>query len=157
MDPPAKPVVTSHLNDGNNETCMALGDTDHYTFDAVSGRWSPPPRNKWLLPGLLIARCVQDMIRRSLTVTVTGHHLTCSKSHFKVAMLQTRWRSEYDLAGEYRTCTWTDAVQSGQLTTCIAECRCDGDDCSHVIVHIPQKYQEWKICELDIKPGSTSR
>ena len=145
------------LTDADNDTCLSVADVDLYAVDPSSSRWQPSPQHVCWLPGLRIDLGVSDSAATSFTVSVTGHHLTCSTSHFKVAMLQTRWRSEYDLAGEYRTCTWTDAVQSGQLTTCVAACRCDGNDCSHVIVHFPQKYQEWKICEIDIKPGITSR
>ena len=150
LDPPVKPEVSARLTDSNNETCLALADTDIYTFDESSGRWFPEPQHKCWLTGLVIKRCVPDTIKTSLTVTITGHHFTCSTSHFKVAMRQRKWPA-CDLAGLYRTCTWSAAIESGGLTTCVAACRCDGDDCKHVTIHIPESYEDWQICEINIQ------
>ena len=151
MDPPVTTELSDLLTDADNTTCLSVADVDLYTVDTSSSRWLPPPQHVCWLPGLRIDLVVYDVTATSFTVTVTGHHLTCSTSHFKVAMRQTRWWSACESAGEYRTCTWSDAVQTGQLTTCVAACRCDGDDCSHVTILIPKKYKEWKICEIDVE------
>ena len=81
-----------------------------------------------------------------------GHHLTCSTSHFKVQMQQQSKPSACHLAGKYRTCKWSGAAdETGALTTCVAECQCQGDDCKQLVVHIPKLYEDWKICEINIK------
>ena len=150
LDPSALMETSVRLNDADNETCLALTDADFYTFDASSSRWFPKPKNKCWLPGLVIRKSVPSTTKTSFTVTITGHHLTCSTSHFKVAMRQTK-RPACKLAGEYRICKWTGAVQSGGLTTCVAACRCEGDDCRHVTIHIPHVNEEWELCEIDIE------
>ena len=138
------------LHDADNETCVALADVHHYTLDPTSGLRSPQPQYNCFLPGLTIRKSVPDGVNTSFTVTITGHHLVCSTSHFAVAMRQKK-RSACELAGDYRRCVWRDAVGSATLTTCVAECRCVGDDCSHVTIRIPKVYRTWQICEISIK------
>ena len=149
LDPPMKTDMSIRLNDADNETCLALSDMDFYKSDARKERWFPRPQNKCFLPGLVIKRCVPAKMKTSFTVTITGHHLECSTTHFKVALRQTKWSSCH-LAGLYRICKWSGAVDAGGLTTCVAACRCDGDDCKHLTIHIPKLYEDWHICEINI-------
>ncbi|KAI0227373.1 hypothetical protein LSAT2_022171, partial [Lamellibrachia satsuma] len=149
LDPPVKMDMSTRLNDADNETCLALSDIDLYTFDAREERWFPRPQNKCFLPGLVIKRCVPVGMKTSFTVTITGYHLACSTAHFKVAVRQTKWSSCH-LAGLYRNCRWSGAVETGGLTTCVAACRCDGDDCKHLTIHIPKLYEDWQICEINV-------
>ena len=147
-----EPEMSVRLKDSDNRTCVALADTDRYTFLANSGVWFPHPKNACWLSGLVIKRCVPDAIKTSFTLTITGHHLTCSTSHFKVQMQQQSKPSACHLAGKYRTCKWSGAAdETGALTTCVAECQCQGDDCKQLVVHIPKLYEDWKICEINIK------
>ena len=142
------PAISNRLSDWNNETCLRLGETAHYTVDVSSGRWFPETRNKCHLPGLLITKCVPDDLRTPFNVRIIGHHLVCSTSYFNVAVRQTKW-STCHLAGVNINCNWNDVIVSGGLTTCVATCVCEGDDCRHVIVYIPKKYDEWKMCEIE--------
>ena len=138
------------LHDADNKTCLALADVDLYTLDTTSRLWSPQSQYKCFLSGLIIRKSVPHGANTSFTVTITGQHLVCSTSHFEVAMRQTK-RSACELAGDYRRCVWSDAVESATLTTCVAECRCVGDDCSHVTIRIPKMYRKWQICEISIQ------
>ena len=149
LDPPVKTGMSARLNDADNQTCLALTDTEFYTFDAREERWFPRPQNKCVLSGLVIKRCVPAVVKTSFTVTIIGHHLACSTAHFKVAVRQTKWSSCH-LAGLYRNCRWSGAVDAGGLTTCVAACRCDGDDCKHLTIHIPKLYEDWQICEINV-------
>ena len=150
LDPPAmdKSIL---LNDRNNATCLVLAQTDMYT-SAGTGRWTPQPQTKCVHRGLTITSRVVDTTKTSFTVTITGRHLVCSDSHWKVAMRQTKW-PQCETAGRYRTCKLTRATGSGdgELTSCVATCKCDGKDCKHVTVHIPMRQDSWEICEIDIK------
>ena len=147
MIPHVKAEIAALLDDSDHETCLSLGDTDIYTFDA--GRWVPPPRDTCWFPGLVIKQSVPDTKATSFIVTITGHHIICSKSHFIVSM---RYKKNpgCELAGAYRECDWHDAVQSGGLSSCVASCLCEGDDCKFVTIEIPRLYESWKICEIDI-------
>ena len=147
LDPPVEKEVSVRLTDANNETCMALRDTDYYTFDATACQWLPQAQHECWMPGLVIKKCVPDKLK-SFTVTITGHHLECSYSHFTVRMRYTK-SSECEFTGKY--CKWSGAVESGGLTTCVAVCLCEGDDCGHVTIHIPKLYAEWEICEIVVK------
>ncbi|KAK2156951.1 hypothetical protein NP493_1913g00009 [Ridgeia piscesae] len=150
LEPPVKKEVSVLLNDADNGTCLALAETPHYKFDASDSHWLPHPRQDCWMSGLVIQRCVPDRMKTSFTLTITGHHLSCSTSHFKVGVRKTKW-SGCALAGKFIMCKWGEAVMSGGLTTCKAACRCDGDDCKHVIVHFPQLYEEWRICEINME------
>ena len=149
LDPPLETAISRRLNDTNNDTCLALAEVDHYTFDASTGDWLPHPRNECWFPGLAIDISVPGGMTTSLTVTITGHHLKCSTSDFQVTMRSTAWEG-CGLTGLYRICEWSGAVESAGLTTCVAMCLCEGNDCTHVIVRIPRVYEEWEICEIDI-------
>ena len=146
--PPVKKDMSARLIDRDDKTCMPLGDTDVYTFDA--GRWVPKPRDKCWFPGLVIKHLLPDTDATSFNVTITGHHITCSKSHFLVSM---RYKNNpgCELAGAYRACDWHDAVQSGGLTKCALSCLCEGEDCKDVTIEIPRLYENWQICEIAIK------
>ena len=150
LDPPVKKEMSVRLTDANNEICLALRDTDHYTFDASTSRWVPHPQHKCWMSGLVIKMCVPDKLKTSFTVTITGHRLACSSSYFKVAMRQTK-SPKCEFAGKYNICKWSGVVESGGLTMCVAECLCEGDDCHHVTIHIPKLYAEWEICEIVVK------
>ena len=147
MIPHVKTEIAELLYDGDNETCLSLGYTLVYTFDA--GRWVPLPKDKCWFPGIVIKHLVPDANTTSFNVTVTGHHITCSKSHFLVSM---RYKNNpgCELAGAYRACNWHDDVQSGGLTTCALSCHCEGEDCKDVTIEIPRLYENWQICEIDI-------
>ena len=138
------------LNDADNGTCLALAETPRYRFDATDSHWLPHPRPACWMPGLVIQRCVPDAMKTSFTLAITGHHLTCSMSHFMVGVRKTKF-SGCALAGKFNTCKWREAVVSDGLTTCVAACRCDGDDCKHVIVHFPRLHEDWQICEINMK------
>ena len=147
LDPPANFETVFTMMDGDVKTCVALAGVAHYT---VPSRWVARPSDRCWTPGLLIKMLVPDTTKTSFTVTITGNRLTCSTSHFTVAMREKKW-SACDHEGLFRKCQWKDAVKKGGLTTCVAECQCEGNDCKHVTVHIPSVYEQWKICEIEIK------
>ena len=150
LDPPAmeKSIL---LNDHNNATCLVLAQTDMYT-SAHSGRWTPQPQTRCFRRGLTIRSRVVDTTKTSFTVTITGRHLVCSDPHVKVAMRLTEW-PQCEIAGRYRSCKMTGATAPGDggLTACVAKCTCDGEDCRHVTVYIPNRQEHWEICDIDIK------
>ena len=147
VTPHVKSEIAALLCDGDNETCLSLGDADAYTFDA--GRWVPKPNDNCWFPGLVIKRLVPDTNETSFNVTITGRHITCSKSHFIVSMRYKKYPG-CELAGAYRACDWYDAVQSETLTTCILSCLCREEDCKDVTIEIPRLYENWNICEIDV-------
>ena len=148
--PPVNMNISARLNDRDNTTCMPLGDTAIYTFGG--GRWVPQPRDKCWFPGMVIKQPVPDTNATKFNVTITGHHITCSKSHLLVSMRYTK-KPGCELAGAYRACDWFDAVQSGGLTSCVASCLCEGEDCKDVTIEMPKLYENWQICEIDTKPA----
>ncbi|KAI0215078.1 hypothetical protein LSAT2_032899 [Lamellibrachia satsuma] len=150
LNPPVRNGMSVRLTDANNETCLALRDTDQYTFDASASRWVPHPQHKCWMSGLVIKMCAPDKLKTSFNVTITGHYFECSSSFFKVAMRQTK-SPKCEFAGKYNICKWSGVVEYGGLTTCVAECLCEGDDCHHVTIHIPKLYAEWDICEIVVK------
>ena len=139
------------LNDDNNDTCLVLAQTDMYTWSAGARRWSPQPQGKCVHRGLVINRCVPEAIKTSFTVTITGRHLVCSIPDVIVSIRQTKW-SYCETSGLYRKCELSGSIGSGSdgLTTCVAKCVCDGDDCKHVTIQIPKALELWEICEIDI-------
>lgn len=150
LSPPVKKEMSVRLNDADNGTCLALAHTPLYRFDASEHRWLPHPLDNCWMSGLVIEKCVPDAIKTSFSLTITGHHLVCSMSHFWVGVRNTKW-SGCALAGKFNMCKWREAIESGGLTTCEAACRCDGDDCNHVIIHFPKLHEEWQLCEINIK------
>ena len=50
----------------------------------------------------------------------------------------------------YTTCTLS-GVDHGGLTTCVAKCLCDGKDCKHATIHIPEMHEDWEICEITVE------
>ena len=152
LDPPVTMEKAIHLNDDNNDTCLVLAQTDMYTWSAGAHRLSPQPQGKNIHSGLVINRCVPEAIKASFTVTITGRHLVCSISAFDVSIRQTKW-SYSETSGLYRKCEFSGSTgsRSNGLTTCVAKCICDGDDCKHVIIEIPKAHELWEICEIDIK------
>ena len=142
---------TMQLTDNNEATCLVLAETAMYTFHPSTRRWTPEPQGKCLHHGLMVKIHVPSVIKVHVTVTITGRHLVCSNSHLKVAMRHTK-RSQCESAGLYRTCTLTGPTGPGDggLTSCVAKCTCDGEDCQHVYVQIPNLQQQLEICEIYI-------
>ena len=151
LDPPVPATKAVHLIDGDTATCLALAQMDMYTYSASVRRWTPQPRGKCVHPGLTIRRRVPDAMKTSFTITITGRHLVCSNSHVKVSTRQSVW-SYCETAGRYRTCrlSGTTAPGNGGLSSCVAKCTCDGDDCQHVTIHIPNMQETWELCEIGI-------
>ena len=141
--------VMRRLNDAITDTCLSLASTDMYTFSALSGGWSPPPQDICWFEGLVIQAQVPDQLMASFTVRITGHGLVCDISHFEVMVRLTNG-SLCPLAGEYTTCPMS-SVDHGGLTTCLAKCLCDGKDCKHATIHIPEMHENWKICEITVE------
>ena len=148
-DPPVKKELLVRVNDGDTATCLDLAHVDHYTFVPSTKGWFPPPQDKCLLPGLLFKARVVSYGSLLYTVRIVGHGLVCSASHIIVSMRQ-KIVPGCAISGEYRRCKLTGPVVSNPvgLTTCVATCVCEGDDCAHVSIHLPVKYDAWKICEI---------
>ena len=77
------------------------------------------------------------------------HGLVCNISHFEVMVRLTKGPL-CPLAGEYIPCTLS-GVDHGGLTTCVAKCLCDGKDCKHATIHIPEMHEDWEICEITVE------
>ena len=137
------------LNDANTDTCLSLSSSDMYTFSALSKRWSLPPREMCWFEGLVIQAQVPDKLKVSFTVRITGHGLVCDSSYITV-MIRRKKSSPCPTAGEYYECTLS-VIDHGGLTTCVAKCLCDGKDCKHAIIHIPEMHEDWKICEITVE------
>ena len=139
------------LTDNDEATCLLLAETAMYTFYPNSRRWTPEPQGKCIHHGLMMKINVPSVIKVHVTVTITGRHLVCAISHLKVSMRQNKW-PHCETAGRYRTCklTGTTGPENGGLTSCVAKCTCDGDDCQHVYVQIPNLQEQWEICEIYI-------
>ena len=151
LEPPVKNKKAIRLIDGNNKTCMALSTANMYTFSKRHGHFVPFPKDSCFQRGLVIKRCVPSSIKRSFSVAITGR-LDCSSSLLEVVMKETK--SSHECRGAYHVCKLSDATKSGDsLTTCVAECRCGGDDCSSIAINIEQYNDEWKwkICEITLK------
>ncbi|KAK2184233.1 hypothetical protein NP493_275g00009 [Ridgeia piscesae] len=149
LDPPVNMDVMRRLNDANNDTCLSLASTDMYKFSALSSSWIPEPQDVCWFEGLVIQTHVPDQLKASYTIRLTGHSLVCDNSHFTV-MVRLATSPLCPAAGEYTTCTLS-GVDDGGLTTCVAKCRCDGKDCKHAIIHIPEMQEDWKICEISVE------
>ena len=150
LDPPVKNEVAVRLVDNNNKTCMTLSTANMYTFSKHHGHFVPIPKDSCFHRGLVIKRCVPTSIKRSFSVAITGR-LDCSSSLLEVVMKETK--SSHECRGVYHVCNLSDATKSGdRLTTCVAECRCVGDDCSSIAINIEQYNDEWKwkICEITL-------
>ncbi|KAI0223705.1 hypothetical protein LSAT2_025153 [Lamellibrachia satsuma] len=150
-DPPVEMELRTRLIDENNATCLELAHTDHYTLVTSSSRWVPQTQHKCWLPGLTIKASTPNQTDMSFTVRITGHRLVCAESHFNVSMRQQIWPT-CAIAGVYRRCKLSGPAQSHTegLITCVATCVCEGDDCKHVTIHVPRKYEGWKICEINV-------
>ena len=151
LDPPVKTEVAVRLIDGNKKTCMKLSTANMYVFSGRLRRFVPFPKGVCFLRGLVIKRCVPSSIKRSFSVAITGR-LICSSSLVEVVMKEKK-SSQKCGGGVYHVCRMRDATKSGDdLTTCVAECRCGGDDCSTLAINIEQYNDEWKweICEISL-------
>ena len=149
LDPQVKNEVSVRLVNDNNKTCMALSKANIY-FSKHHDHFVPVPKDSCFQRGLVIKRCVPSSIKRSFSVAITGR-LDCSSSLLEVAMKETK--SSHECRGVYHVCKLSDATKSGDgLTTCVAECRCSGDDCSSIAINIEQYNDEWKwkICEITL-------
>ena len=139
------------LIDEDNATCLELAYTDHYTLVTSSSRWVPQTQQKCWLPGFTIKASTPNQTETSFTVRIIGHRLVCADSHFDVSMRQQIWPA-CAIAGVYRRCRLSGPTESDTegLITCVATCVCEGDDCKHVTIHVPRKYEGWKICEINV-------
>lgn len=146
--------VAVRLVDGDNKTCMRLSTANMYTISPSLGRFVPFPKDACFFPGLVIKRCVPDGIKHSFSVSITGRRLLCSSSLIEVLMTQDMSQLKCG-QGLYHECKMTDATKSGDgdLTTCVAQCRCDGEDCSTLSINIEEYKDEWNwsICEISLK------
>ena len=151
-DPPVQKELLKRLNDGDTATCLDLAHVDHYTFVATNDCWLPSPQDKCLLPGLIFKASVSNKVKSPYTFRIVGNGLVCSGSHIGVSMRQMIVPG-CAISGEYRSCKLTGPVVSNPvgLTTCVATCVCEGDDCAHVTIHLPMKYDAWKICEISVE------
>ena len=149
LDPPVTMEVMRRLNDANTDTCLSLASTDMYTYSTLSKRWSLPSRNMCWFDGLRIQAQVPDKLKASFTVRITGHGLICDNVHCAVMVRLTK-SPPCPIAGAYYPCTLS-GVDQGGLTTCVAKCLCDGKDCKHATILIPEKYEDWKICEITVE------
>ena len=152
LDPPVSVGKSWQLKDKNNDTCLILSETDMYTYSPSIRRWTPQPRGKCFLRGLMVKMIVPSIGKVSYVVRITGRHLVCSNSHLKVSMRQTS-SALCETAGLYRTCKLTGPTGSGDggLTSCVAKCTCDGEDCHHMYVQIPKLQEQGEICEIGIE------
>ena len=148
LNPPVKMELMRRLNDANTDTCLALASTDMYTFSALSKRWNLPFTDMCWFEGLVIQVQVPDQLKASFTVRITGHGLVCANSHFAVMVRRVK-SSPCPTAGRYYECTLS-GVDNGGLTSCLAKCLCDGKDCTHATIHIPEMHEDWEICEISV-------
>ena len=151
LDPPASVERSMLLYDKNNATCLILDETDMYVFSATTGRWAPEPQWKCFQDGLVIKMNVPEAIKMSFSVAITGRNIVCSQPHIEVLVRKTAW-SQCEIDGRYLICQLGTATgpENGGLTSCVAKCTCDGEDCEHVYVQIPNVQEQWEICEIDI-------
>ena len=140
------------LNDADNATCLDLAHTDHYKFETSSSGWFPEPQHDCWIPGLVIKACLPNKGKTPVTIKITGHRLVCSESHFRVLVKQ-HALPNCVVAGKYDLCKLSEQADSDPegLTTCAATCVCESNDCRHVTIQIPKKYEDWKICEISIE------
>ena len=143
LDPPVNMDVMRRLNDANIDTCLSLASTDMYKFSALSSSWIPEPQDICWFEGLVIQTHVPDQLNASFTIRITGHDLVCDNSHFTV-MVRLAKSPLCPAAGEYTPCTLS-GVDDGGLTTCVAKCLCDGKDCKHAIIHIPEMHETCRV------------
>ena len=150
VDPPMTLAKSAQLVDANDDTCVTLNNSPMYVYSV--GRWKPQPQAKCWFSDLSIKRRVPEAIKASFTVTITGRRLVCSTSHVDVALEITK-SSGCELSGIYRKCTLSGPTTTGKevLTTCSAECACNGDDCKYVIINIAKLVESWELCEIGIK------
>ena len=134
------------MNDANNTTFISLPQTDMYTFSPID-RWTPQPRTKCWLNGLVIKKRVPDAIKSRFSVVITGNRLVCSNLRLKVRF-ERIVNPSCEMSGHYRACKMNAATQSGDLTTCSAKCMCE--NCNHVLIHIPSKQDDWDMCEIAV-------
>ena len=147
--PPAPHGVRALVNDANNDTCISLSQTDMYTFSSIDRSWTPQPRTKCWLNGLVIKKRVPDKMKSHFSVVITGRRLVCS--NLRLSVMFTRIANpSCEMSGHYRPCKINEATQSGDLTTCSAKCMCEGEDCKHVMIHIPSKQDDWEMCEIAV-------
>ena len=149
LDPPVTMEVMRRLNDANTDTCLSLASTEMHTFSAVSKRWSLPSRDMCWFDGLAIQAQVPDQMKASFTVRITGHRLVCANSHITVIVRRIK-SPPCPTAGLYYECTLS-VFEHGGLTSCLAKCLCDGKDCRHATIHIPEMHEDWEICEISVE------
>jgi len=152
-DPPMLWHLLKRLIDTDSNTCLDLAHANYYTFVASDSHWVPKPQDNCWLEGLVFKVDVPNEIKTAFSVEITGHQLVCAESRFSVNVnRQKRNTAGCAIAGEYDLCKFSGPAVSGEndLVTCAASCLCDGNDCSHVTIEIPGKYDGWKICEITL-------
>ena len=141
------------LIDANNDTCLILEDTEMYTFSPSTSQWVPQPKNACWRSGLVIKTTVPATIHASFTVRITGHRLVCSHSHLKVMTRHTKLSDCGLVSGKYHICALSvvAAPETGGLMTCVAACEYTENKTKYVTIEIPNRFAEWKLCELSIE------
>ena len=123
-----------------------------YTYSQQLSHFVPFPENRCFLDGLVIKRCVPESIKRAFSVTIIGR-LDCSSSD--IMLMMKRNKTDTTCEGGWRhVCKLRDVTkpEDGRLTTCVAECRCKGDDCRTLTIHI-SSYEDtwnWTFCEISL-------
>ena len=151
LDPPVKEITAIRLIDGDINTCMQLLSANMYMFSQPLGEYVPAPKHVCFRRGLVVKKCVPSNITRSFSVAITGR-LDCFNRGIKLLMKLDKTQLKCG-TGWYHRCKMTDAKSGeGGLTTCVAECRCEGKECSSLDVHIEDYKDEWnwKICEINL-------
>jgi len=142
LDPPVKEGTALRLIDGDVNTCMPLLSANMYTFSQPHGQYVPFPKYVCFPSGLVIKKCVPSKITRSFSVAITGH-LDCFSESINLLMKRDKTQLKCG-AGWYHRCKMTEAKSGeGGQTTCVGECRCDGEDCSSLDINIEDYKDEW--------------
>jgi len=151
FDPPVTNETAFRLIDDNNETCVQLSTANMYTFSTRLGSFFPPPQDICFLPGLAVKTWVPKCIKHSFSVTITGRRVVCSDSLIELLMKEDKSQLKCG-GGGYHKCKLSDATKSGDggMSTCVGECRCDGENCRSLQINIEEYKEEWNwsICEI---------
>ena len=150
LSPPVEREKSLLMTDSDNTTCLALVDTELFRSGGAASFWSPRPKEECWMPGLSMSLDLEEKANASKIITITGHDLVCSVSHFEVDMLETEGTG-CGIAGVYSICKWHDAIENDGLVTCAADCACVGSACQHLNIYFPRLPGVlWDICEIRI-------
>ena len=153
LDPPNTKEASMSLVDTNPDTCLNLEDIEMYVFSPAQSQWLPRPQNACWRSGLVIKHRVPDNIHASFTVRISGHRLVCSMSHLKVMTRQTELSDCGLVSGNYDICKLSGVTEQdpGNLSTCVAACQYKKKQTKYVTIEIPNKHEDWKMCEIIIE------